>query len=171
MFASIILTSLVAAGSARAAIAKGHWGIRADFSRCDRGTPLEVFLDGANGPVSPNYKPAPGIVDFRIPSPFDGTLVIRRAGVVGLGSPYPPQTVGVQVFDEPTAGDLGVWANATVTPGLGQPAPVSEISWNTKSDVTVTPVDDKVVWLETIFNGGSLDIFYCGVPDGQRPIA
>ncbi|GJC98800.1 hypothetical protein CH63R_08597 [Colletotrichum higginsianum IMI 349063] len=171
MFASIILTSLVAAGSARAAIAQGSWGIRADFSRCDSGTPLEVVLDGANGPSSPDYTPAPGIVDFKISSPFDGTLVIKVAGAVGLGSPYPPQQVGVHVFAEPTAGDPGVWANATVTPGLGHPAPISQISWNTRSDFTVAPVDGEVVSLETIFDGGSLEVFYCGVPDGVRPVA
>ena len=33
MLASVILTTLVAAGSAHAAVAQGDWGVRADFSR------------------------------------------------------------------------------------------------------------------------------------------
>lgn len=33
MFASVVLTTLIAAGSAHAAVAQGDWGVRADFSR------------------------------------------------------------------------------------------------------------------------------------------
>ncbi|KAK0372807.1 hypothetical protein CCUS01_15177 [Colletotrichum cuscutae] len=33
MYASILLTSLLAAGGAHAAVAQGSWGVRADYSR------------------------------------------------------------------------------------------------------------------------------------------
>lgn len=33
MFASLVLTTLIAAGSAHAAVAQGSWGVRADYSR------------------------------------------------------------------------------------------------------------------------------------------
>lgn len=33
MFASAVLTTIIAAGSAHAAVAQGDWGVRADFSR------------------------------------------------------------------------------------------------------------------------------------------
>lgn len=33
MFASAVLTTLIAAGTAHAAVAQGDWGVRADFSR------------------------------------------------------------------------------------------------------------------------------------------
>nr|XP_036582242.1 uncharacterized protein CTRU02_07808 [Colletotrichum truncatum]KAF6790902.1 hypothetical protein CTRU02_07808 [Colletotrichum truncatum] len=167
MFSSFILTTLLAAGSAHAAVAQGQWGVRADFSRCDSTTPLEAILEGAKSQSSP----ATGITDFSIPSPFDGRLVIKVAGAVGLGSPYPPQQVDVDVFAQATAGDPGVWANATVKPGTGQPASVAQISWNTRPDVTVEPAENEAVSVETIFNGGSLIVYYCGVPDTIGPIA
>ncbi|GJC87922.1 hypothetical protein ColLi_10760 [Colletotrichum liriopes] len=167
MFSTIVLTYLLAAGSAHAAVAQGSWGVRADFSRCDSATPLEVVLDGADSQSSP----AANITDFKISSPFDGSLVIKIAGAVGYGSPYPPQQVGVEVFADATGGDPGVWANATVKPGIGQPAPIAEISWNTRNDITLTPVENEEVSLTTIFEGGSLVVYYCGVPEGTGPIA
>ncbi|KAH8744207.1 hypothetical protein F5883DRAFT_590734 [Diaporthe sp. PMI_573] len=167
MFASVILTTLVAAGSAHAAVAQGDWGVRADFSRCDSTTPLEVVLDGATSQSSP----AANITDFDIPSPFDGTLVIKVAGAVGWGSPYPPQQVGVKIFAEASGGDPGVWGNATVKPGIGQPALISQISWNTRDDITLTPGEDEEASLETIFDGGSLVVYYCGVPEAGGPVA
>lgn len=33
MFASVVLTTLIAAGSANAAVAQGSWGVRADYTR------------------------------------------------------------------------------------------------------------------------------------------
>lgn len=183
MFASTFLTALVAAGSARAAVAQGDWGVRADFTRksiqyhlaaqgrcfstrsttfsntiigCDNATPLEVVLDGATNKSSP----AANITDFDIPSPFDGTLVIKVAGAVGYGSPYPPQQVGIEIFAEATGGDPGVWGNATVKPGTGHAASIAQISWNTRSDVTLTPGEDETASLETIFDGGSLVVYY-----------
>lgn len=185
MFTSVVLTTLVAAGSAHAAVAQGSWGVRADFSRklilcleschgsdrrlsrtfghisntipgCDSTTPLELVLDGATNQSSP----AANITDFDIPSPFDGSLVIKVAGSVGLGSPYPPQQVGVQIFAEATGGDPGVWGNATITPGTGQPASIAQISWNTRDDITLEPAENEEVSLETIFDGGSLVVYY-----------
>ncbi|KAL2275506.1 hypothetical protein FJTKL_02012 [Diaporthe vaccinii] len=166
MFASVVLTTLIAAGSAHAAVAQGSWGIRADFSRCDSTTPLEVVLDGATNKSSP----AANITDFDIPAPFDGSLVIKIAGSVGLGSPYPPQQVGVEVFAEASGGDPGVWGNATITPGIGQPASIAQISWNTRDDVTLAPAENEEVSLETIFDGGSLVVYYCGVPEAGGPV-
>lgn len=185
MFASAVLTTLIAAGSAHAAVAQGSWGVRADYSReftrrleschrtekqthpptrthltqfagCDSTTALEVVLDGATGQSSP----AANITDFDIPSPFDGSLVIKVAGSVGLGSPYPPQQVGVEIFAEASGGDPGVWGNATITPGTGQPASIAQISWNTRDDVTLEPAENEEVSLETIFDGGSLVVYY-----------
>ncbi|KAI3535523.1 hypothetical protein CPAR01_13590 [Colletotrichum paranaense] len=167
MYASILLTSLLAAGGAHAAVAQGSWGVRADYSRCDAATPLEVVLDGAQSSSSPSAN----ITDFSIASPFSGSLVIKVAGAVGYGSPYPPQQVGVEVFAAATAGDPGVWANATVTPGVGQPASVAQIAWNTRSDVTVAPKEGETVSLETIFDGGSLVVYYCGLPEAGGPVA
>lgn len=184
MFASAVLTTLIAAGSAHAAVAQGSWGVRADFSRefihcfescqdaesgllhpsivsneipgCDSTTPLELVLDGATNKSSPSAN----ITDFDIPAPFDGSLVIKVAGAVGLGSPYPPQQVGVQIFAEATGGDPGVWGNATITPGTGQPASIAQISWNTRDDITLEPAENEEVSLETIFDGGSLVVYY-----------
>ncbi|KAF9869757.1 hypothetical protein CkaCkLH20_12800 [Colletotrichum karsti] len=167
MIASIFLTSLIAAGGAYAAVAEGSWGVRADFSRCDGSTPLEAVLEGAAGQSSPSAN----ITDFKISSPFDGRLIIKVAGAAGYGSPYPPQQVGVEVFAAATAGDPGAWANATVTPGTGQPASVAQILWNTRNDVTVAPAENEEVSLETIFNGGSLVVYYCGIPEAGGPIA
>ncbi|KKY39780.1 hypothetical protein UCDDA912_g00205 [Diaporthe ampelina] len=166
MFASLVLTTLIAAGSAHAAVAQGSWGVRADYSRCDSTTELEVVLDGATNQSSP----AANIIDFDIPSPFEGSLVIKVAGSVGYGSPYPPQQVGVEIFAEATGGDPGVWANATVTPGTGQPAAIAQISWNTRDDITLTPAENEEVSLETIFDGGSLVVYYCGAPDAGGPV-
>ncbi|KAK7723032.1 hypothetical protein SLS63_009061 [Diaporthe eres] len=167
MFASVVLTTLIAAGSAHAAVAQGSWGVRADFSRCDSTTPLEVVLDGATNKSSP----AANITDFDIPAPFDGSLVIKVAGSVGLGSPYPPQQVGVEIFAEASGGDPGAWGNATITPGMGQPASIAQISWNTRDDVTLEPAENEEVSLETIFDGGSLVVYYCGVPEAGGPVA
>lgn len=86
--------------------------------------------------------------------------MIKVAGAAGYGSPYPPQQVAVEVFAEATGGDPGVWANATVIPGMGQPALISGIYWNTRSDVTLTPASNETVSVETIFDGGSLVVFY-----------
>ncbi|KAI3391738.1 hypothetical protein diail_6854 [Diaporthe ilicicola] len=166
MFASIVLTALAAAGSAHAAVSQGSWGVRADYTRCDSTVPLEVVLDDATGQSSP----AANITDFDIASPFDGALVIKFAGAVGFGSPYRPQQVGVQIFSEATGGDPGVWGNATVTPGIGQPATIAQISWNTQSGITLEPAEDEEVSLETIFDGGSLVVYYCGVPDTTGPV-
>ncbi|KAL1877952.1 hypothetical protein Daus18300_002306 [Diaporthe australafricana] len=167
MFASVVFTALVAAGSAHAAVAQGSWGVRADFTRCDSTTPLEVVLDGVTGQSSP----AANITDFDIASPFDGSLVIKVAGAVGYGSPYPPQQVGVEIFAEATGGDPGAWGNATVTPGTGQPVSIAQISWNTRNDITLEPAENEEVSLETIFDGGSLVVYYCGVPETSGPIA
>lgn len=123
---------------------------------CDSTTALEVVLDGATGQSSP----AANITDFDIPAPFDGSLVIKVAGSVGLGSPYPPQQVGVEIFAEASGGDPGVWGNATITPGTGQPASIAQISWNTRDDVTLVPAENQEVSLETIFDGGSLVVYY-----------
>lgn len=123
---------------------------------CDSTTPLEVVLDGATSKSSP----AANITDFDIPSPFDGSLVIKVAGAVGLGSPYPPQQIGVEIFAEATGGDPGVWGNATVKPGTGHPASIAQISWNTRDDVVLTPGEDEEASLETIFDGGSLVVYY-----------
>ncbi|KAK2598766.1 hypothetical protein N8I77_012154 [Diaporthe amygdali] len=167
MFSSVFLTALVAAGSAHAAVSQGSWGVRADFSRCDSTTALEVVLEGATGQSSPSAN----ITDFDIASPFDGRLIIKVAGAVGYGSPYPPQQVGVEIFAEATGGDPGVWGNATVTPGTGQPVSVAQISWNTRNDITVEPAENEEVSLETIFDGGSLVVYYCGVPETTGPSA
>ncbi|KAG6368942.1 hypothetical protein INS49_003160 [Diaporthe citri] len=167
MFASVVLTTLAAAGSAHAAVAQGSWGVRADYSRCDSTTPLEVVLDGATSKSSP----AANITDFDIPAPFGGSLVIKVAGSVGLGSPYPPQQVGVEIFAEAAGGDPGAWGNATITPGTGQPASISQISWNTRDDITLAPAENEEVSLETIFDGGSLVVYYCGVPEAGGPVA
>ncbi|KAJ0159878.1 hypothetical protein CTA2_8965 [Colletotrichum tanaceti] len=171
MFASIILTSLVAAGSVRAGIADGSWGIRADFTQCNRGTPVEAVLSDAKGQHSPNFTPSPGIAEFKITSPYNGTLVIKVAGAADFGSPYQPQQVGLQVFAEPTTagGQPGVWANATVTPGQGQPVPVAQISWdsitNGEYPLATGQIDNnKAVSLETTVNGATLDVFYCVAP-------
>lgn len=123
---------------------------------CDSTTPLEVVLDGATGQSSPSAN----ITDFDIASPFDGSLVIKVAGAVGYGSPYPPQQVGVETFAEATGGDPGAWGNATVTPGIGQPVSIAQISWNTRNDITLEPAEDEEVSLETIFDGGSLVVYY-----------
>lgn len=187
MFASVVLITLIAASSAHAAVAQGSWGVRADYSRkltycleschgaerrhnslifliasphtipgCDSTTPLEVVVEGATGQSSP----AANITDFDIPAPFDGRVIIKVAGSVGLGSPYPPQQVGVEIFAEASGGDPGVWGNATVTPGTGQPASVAQISWNTRDDITLAPAENEEVSLETIFDGGSLVVYY-----------
>ncbi|GKT49527.1 uncharacterized protein ColSpa_09708 [Colletotrichum spaethianum] len=161
MFSSIVLTTLIAAGTAHAAVAQGSWGVRADFSGCDSTTPLEVILDGADGQSSP----AANITDFDISSPFDGNLVIKIAGAVGYGSPYPPQQVGIKVFADATGGDPGIWANATVKPGIGQPVPISNIYWNTRNDITLVPANNEEVSLETIFDGGSLVVTYYRVSE------
>lgn len=79
---------------------------------------------------------------------------------MGYGSPYPPQQVGVELFAEATGGDPGAWGNATVTPGIGQPASIAQISWNTRTDITLEPAEDEEVSLETIFDGGSLVVYY-----------
>lgn len=79
---------------------------------------------------------------------------------MGLGSPYPPQQVGVEIFAEASGGDPGVWGNATITPGTGQPAAIAQISWNTRDDVTLVPAENEEVSLETIFYGGSLVVYY-----------
>lgn len=79
---------------------------------------------------------------------------------MGLGSPYPPQQVGVEIFAEASGGDPGVWGNATVVPGTGQPAAIAQISWNTRDDVTLVPAENEEVSLETIFDGGSLVVYY-----------
>lgn len=79
---------------------------------------------------------------------------------MGLGSPYPPQQVGVEIFAEASGGDPGVWGNATITPGTGQPASISQISWNTRDDITLAPAENEEVSLETIFDGGSLVVYY-----------
>lgn len=126
------------------------------ISGCDSTTPLELVLDGATNQSSP----AANITDFDIPSPFDGSLVIKVAGAVGFGSPYPPQQVGVQIFAEATGGDPGVWGNATITPGIGQPVSIAQISWNTRDDITLEPAENEKVSLETIFDGGSLVVYY-----------
>ncbi|KAJ3955931.1 hypothetical protein N0V92_007521 [Colletotrichum tropicale] len=156
MLSSIFLASAFAASGAFAAISQGSWAVRADFSRCNSSTPLEPVLDGAKSAYSTTDK----IVDFNIDSPFQGNLVIKVAGAAGYGSPYPPQQVAVEVFSEATGGDPGVWANATVIPGMGQPALISGIYWNTRSDITLTPASNETVSVETIFDGGSLVVFY-----------
>ncbi|KAF5499516.1 Heterokaryon incompatibility protein 6, OR allele [Colletotrichum fructicola] len=167
MLSSIFLASAFAASGAFAAISQGSWAVRADFSRCNSSTPLEPVLDGAKSTYSTTDK----IVDFNIDSPFQGNLVIKVAGAAGYGSPYPPQQVAVEVFAEATGGDPGVWANATVIPGMGQPALISGIYWNTRSDITLTPASNETVSVETIFDGGSLVVFYCGLPDGPTPLS
>lgn len=78
---------------------------------------------------------------------------------MGYGSPYPPQQVGIKVFAEATGGDPGIWANATVKPGT-QAAPIAQISWNTRNDITLAPAENEEVSLETIFDGGSLVVYY-----------
>ncbi|KAI8207827.1 hypothetical protein K4K52_001945 [Colletotrichum sp. SAR 10_76] len=167
MLSSVFLASAFAASGAFAAISQGSWAVRADFSRCNSSTPLEPVLDGAKS----TYSTTDQIVDFNIDSPFQGNLVIKVAGAAGYGSPYPPQQVAVEVFSEATGGDPGVWANATVIPGMGQPALISGIYWNTRSDITLTPASNETVSVETIFDGGSLVVFYCGLPDGPTPLS
>ncbi|KAH0429234.1 hypothetical protein CcaCcLH18_08586 [Colletotrichum camelliae] len=156
MLSSVFLASAFAASGALAATSQGSWAVRADFSRCNTSTPLEPVLDGAKSVYSTTDK----IVDFNIDSPFQGNLVIKVAGAAGFGSPYPPQQVAVKVFAEANGGDPGVWANATVIPGMGQPALISGIYWNTRSDITVSPAANETVSVETIFDGGSLVVFY-----------
>ncbi|KAG8157444.1 hypothetical protein KVR01_012828 [Diaporthe batatas] len=164
MFTSTVLTTLIAAGSAHAAVIPG-WGVRADFTSCDSATPLEVVLDGATNQLSP----AANITDFKIPIPFDGTLVIKAAGAVGYGSPYPPQQIQIEIFSEGKPGDPPIWGNATVKPGTGQPASIVQIGWNTGGNLTIAPDQNEEVFLQSWSHGGSLVVDYCGVPASQPP--
>ncbi|KAK1580678.1 uncharacterized protein LY79DRAFT_560639 [Colletotrichum navitas] len=164
MLLSTLLTSLVAAGSARAAVMQGSWSVRADFSRCDGRFPLEVVLDKHSDGALAESMPTPNITDFRIPVPFEGTLVVKPAGAAGLGSPYPPQQVTVEILDHAT-GDPAIWANATVNAGFGQRGLIEQIGWSTGGRVRVGRDEERDVSIATTVNGGTLLVYYCGAPN------
>ncbi|KAK2047965.1 hypothetical protein LZ31DRAFT_606750 [Colletotrichum somersetense] len=153
-----LLASLAAAGSAYAAVAEGSWAVRADFTRCGGSAPLEVVLDG----VSPAPSIAPNVTDFRITAPFAGSLVIKPDGAAGFGSPYPPQQVDIEVFNQP-AGNPAVWSNATVKAGT-QWAPIAKIGWNTGNSAPVDVNQKENISVQSTANGGTLVVYYCGAP-------
>ncbi|KAK2059979.1 hypothetical protein LY76DRAFT_428923 [Colletotrichum caudatum] len=158
MLFSTLLASLAAAGGAYAAVAEGSWAVRADFTRCGGSTPLEAMLVG----VPDKSSPSRNVTDFRVTAPFAGSLVIKPEGAVGLGSPYPPQQVDIEVFNQP-AGDPAVWSNATVKAGT-QWAPIANIGWNTGNSVPVDANQKEDVSVQSISNGGTLVVYYCGAP-------
>ncbi|POS78544.1 hypothetical protein DHEL01_v203076 [Diaporthe helianthi] len=169
MFSSTILTMLVAAGSAYAAVIQGEWGIRADFTKCDF-EPLEVFL--RTDMETTQSSPSAGIVDFKIPSPFNGTLILMAEGSASLVS-YPPQEIDIEIFPEPTLVG-GVWGNATISPpavGIIPVGYINQVYWNTDPGNILFPDPDRDVWLWTTSDGGSLQVFYCAPPEAGGPIA
>ncbi|KAK2033144.1 hypothetical protein LX32DRAFT_635572 [Colletotrichum zoysiae] len=166
MLFSTMLASLAAAGSAYAAVAEGSWAVRADFTRCNGSTPLEAVLGGASDesslPLLPASSVTPNVTDFRIAAPFAGSLVIKPHGAAGFGSPYPPQQVDIEVFNQP-AGNPAVWSNATVKAGT-QWAPIAKIGWNTGNSVPVDAKQKEDVSVQSTANGGTLVVYYCGAP-------
>ncbi|CAN8101269.1 unnamed protein product [Discula destructiva] len=159
MRSSIIVSALFGA------VAHAQWEVRADFSRCDT-TGLEAALDGATATVA-----GVGIYDFvDITVPFSGSLVIKPAGSIGYGSPYPVDKVDIDIFASADAN--GAFANATFVPAM-EVLPTALVAWYTIPGLNAfstakIEVDalagDVPVSVATTVDESRLRVYYCYAP-------
>ncbi|KAJ0157989.1 hypothetical protein CTA2_12581 [Colletotrichum tanaceti] len=189
MHASILLTSLVAAGSVHASTAAGSWKVRTDFTGCPEKPPLEASITDTENNGIEGISPSFGITDYTLPTPFDGSIFVRAGGTeAGLGGTYPPQHILLNVYNETKSiqpGQPGIWAKAVIIPGSGvnpkrpgdperggELATVAKMSWNAgieavnsvsrgQIDLGVSPV------VSTTVNGGTLEVKYCVDPEAS----
>lgn len=81
------------------------------------------------------------MVDFQVPAGgFTGSLVLKPAGSLGFGSPYPPAMVDVEVFEEANAdGNFGVATYQPAKAGATSTVPIAQVNWFTTKDQAITP--------------------------------
>lgn len=78
-----------------------------------------------------------GIVDFKLPvAPFEASLVLKPAGSIGFGSPYPPRMVDVALLE--TADADGNVGTATFQPekagATSVDAVIAQVAWFTSPE-------------------------------------
>ncbi|KAK7700458.1 hypothetical protein SLS64_010852 [Diaporthe eres] len=142
MLAPIFLAAL--AGTAAAiptpqvkgdGITYGNWTVRADWSRCPDASQYDITLQGRIAVTGTTV--GSGIVDFKLPvAPFDASLVLKPAGSIGFGSPYPPRMVDVALLE--TADADGNVGTATFQPekagATSVDAVIAQVAWFTSPE-------------------------------------
>lgn len=78
------------------------------------------------------------------PYGFDGSLVLKPAGSIGFGSPYPPDKVDVKLLEEADAD--GNWGFATYTPAApgqgGSSEKIANVLWFTDKNNSINPTSE-----------------------------
>lgn len=69
------------------------------------------------------------IYDFSVTAPYSGALILKPAGSIGNGSPYPVDSVYIELFTSADAD--GAFGNATFEPAL-EVLPTSLVAWYTQ---------------------------------------
>ncbi|KAI3392233.1 hypothetical protein diail_5953 [Diaporthe ilicicola] len=182
MLAPVLLAAL--AGTAAAittpqvegdGITYGNWTVRADWSRCPDASLFDITLQGrtsVTGTTTGN-----GIVDFKLPvAPFEASLVLKPAGSIGFGSPYPPNMVDIALLETAHAdGNLGT---ATLQPekagATSVDATIAQVAWFTSPYQAFMPASEldfatlqknETAKIGTTVDPSFLRVYYCSHPE------
>ncbi|KKY35341.1 hypothetical protein UCDDA912_g04669 [Diaporthe ampelina] len=181
MLAPIFLAAL--AGTAAAiptpqfegdGITYGNWTVRADWSRCPEASQYDITLQGRTAVTGTTA--GSGIVDFKLPvAPFEASLVLKPAGSIGFGSPFPPRMVDVAVLG--TADADGNFGTATFQPekvgATSVDAVVAQVAWFTSPDQAFMPASEldfatlqknETATIRTTVDPSFLRVYYCSHP-------
>lgn len=106
---------------------------------CPNATASEAVLQGVIS--APGTTAGLGIVDFQVPAGgFSGSLVLKPAGSVGFGSPYPPRMINVEVLEEANAdGNFGVATYQPAQAGSTNTEIIAQVAWFTDKNQAIVP--------------------------------
>lgn len=121
----------------------GHLANQLNRTGCPDASLYDIALQGRTAVTG--TAAGSGIVDFKLPvAPFEASLVLKPAGSLGFGSPYPPRMVDVALLE--TADADGNFGTATFQPekagATSVDAVVAQVAWFTSPDQAFMPASE-----------------------------
>lgn len=106
---------------------------------CSNASAYESVLQGVIS--APGTTAGVGIVDFQVPAGgFSGSLVLKPAGSVGFGSPYPPAMINVDVLETADAdGNFGIATYQPAKAGATASEVIAQVNWFTSKTQSIVP--------------------------------